>query len=110
MRLCVVLVGLVGCGNPFSQCAGTLTGLYDDAADGGTVSSTLDEDGNLTISLVDADGNTVASTTAPVEEDGTLSTPDGEDVMIDGNFDLESCIAAGNWASAAGSGTWEISQ
>ncbi len=109
MRLVVWVTALAGCNGPFAECAGTLLGTYQDAGGtNGTVSASLSDDGDLQISLVDPDGELVGTATVPVDENGDISTPDGQAVQVDGSMDLESCLASGDWAALGGNGTWEI--
>jgi hypothetical protein len=103
----LLLTGLAGCSNPYAACAGGLTGTFDGAG-GGTVSAQLTNDGELSIALVDADGNALTSAVVPVDEDGSLATPSGQDVRVDGAMDLESCTGSGTWASLDGSGGWTL--
>ncbi len=109
MRSGLWLLALGACSNPYSECAGTLTGSFDGAG-GGTASGSLTDDGDLDLFLVGENGNAIVTVTVPVEEDGALSTPDGQSVAIDGAMDLSACTASGTWASLDGSGNWAIAK
>jgi hypothetical protein len=103
----MAMVALAGCGSsPVAVCAGNHAGTFD-GSDVGTLTATLDEKGNASVTMSgEASGS--FSSSGNVDDDGTVAASGL--VSLTGALDLETCASSGTWDQGALglSGTWSM--
>jgi hypothetical protein len=109
MRVWILVAATaIGCGpSPVAVCAGNHSGSFD-GSDVGTLSATLDEKGNASVTM-DGEASGSLSSSGSVADDGTIDS--SGIVSLTGSLDLESCNSSGTWQQGALglSGTWSMS-